>query len=104
MKTCCYKVCHMVRRAVRQASAVHGVQAGVLHEDGQLHEAGSDAGCLHGHEVRSGGGVQAGSGAGMLPGSAVLRSPEGVRSGRLLQLARAVRVADAFRQPAEGLV
>ena len=53
VKTCTYKVCHMVHgmlhedlhsvqglqdgaRAVRQAGAVHGLQAGVLHEDDQL--------------------------------------------------------------------
>ena len=57
------------RTAVRQASAVHGVQAGVLHEDDQLHEVSADASCVHGHAMRSGGRLQAGSGADMLPGA-----------------------------------
>jgi len=90
VKTCCYKVCHMVFGAARQASAVHGVQAGTLHEDDRLHEAGSGVCSLHSDEVRAGGGLQAGSGQGILPGSALLRSPEDMRSG-LLQLAPAVR-------------
>ena len=77
-------------RAVRQASAVHGLQAGVLHEDDQLREAGAEASSLHGHALRAGGGLQAGSGAGLLPGPAcpagLLRSPEGLCPGWLRNL------------------
>jgi hypothetical protein len=71
---------------VRQKSAIHGLQTGVLHEDHQLRESGAEASCVYGDEVRAGGGLQAGSGAGMLPGFDMLRSPEGVRSGRMLPL------------------
>jgi hypothetical protein len=77
---------HDGSRAVRQTSAVHGVQAGVLHEDRQLREAGAEASCLHGYEVRASGGLQAGSGAGMLPGPDMLRSSQGMCPG-VLQLA-----------------
>jgi len=40
----------------------------------------------------------------MLPGSTLLRSPEDVRPGRLLQLARTLENANAVRQRAGGLV
>jgi hypothetical protein len=61
------------------------MQAGVLHEDGQLHAACAKAGCLHGDAMRSDGGLQGSSGEGLLPDAEMLRSPEGVRSG-VLQL------------------
>ena len=53
-------------------------------------EARAQVRALHGHAVRSGGGLQAGSGDRLLPGAALLpaellRRNEGLRSGRLRQ-------------------
>ena len=67
---------------MRQASSLHGVQASVLHEDGELHEVGSGASPLHGNPMRAGDGVQASSGEGVGSGSG------GVQAGRSVQARR----------------
>ena len=67
---------------LREAGAVHGLQAGVLHEDGELLSPGAEVRALHGHALRSGRGLQAGSGDGLLPGT--LLPAELLRSGLLL--------------------
>ena len=61
VQTCTYQVCHMRQGvpqrgdsvqglphgggAMREAGALYGLQAGVLHEDGQLREVGAQGGC-----------------------------------------------------------
>ena len=61
-------------REVLQASAVHGLQAGSLHEDHQRHPLCAEASGLHGHPLRAASGVQASPGHDLLPGSLLPRS------------------------------
>ena len=79
-----YKVCHMVAEQRREAGAVYGLQAGVLHQDDQLREVRAEGRVLHGHPVRPGGRVQASAGQGILPGAVLLR-PDGLRPGLWLR-------------------
>jgi hypothetical protein len=71
---------------VRQASALYGVQAGVLHKDGKLRSTGACEGAVYSYQMCAGGRVQTSTRAGMCSGARVLCGPEGLRAGRLLQL------------------
>ena len=66
-------------RAVRPPGGVHGLQAGMLHDDDQLREVRSGAGSVHGDAVRAAGGLHAGSGAGLLPRALLPALLPGVR-------------------------
>ena len=83
-KTCTYQVCRMVQECksvevpykclppgsgeVREASAVHDLQAGALHEDRPGQALCAAAGRLHGHALRAESCLQASAGASVLPG------------------------------------
>ncbi len=90
VKTCSYKVCHMVQEQ-RVKQVPYTVCKPVCYTKTiNCMKLVPKQVCLHGDAVRAGGGVQAGSGAGMLPDAGMLRSPAGMRPGRLLQLASSV--------------
>jgi hypothetical protein len=72
-------------REVREASSVHGLQAGSHNEDDQLHSLRAEASGLHGNPLRAESNLQASTGDCMLPGSLL---PEQLR----LQLRVTIRM------------
>jgi hypothetical protein len=53
--------------AILFIALVHGLQAGVLHEDDRVLALRAEVRALQGHAVRAGGSLQAGPGHGLLP-------------------------------------
>ena len=58
-------------RAASPEGMLYRHEAGPVHQDGLLHEARAEEGCLHGDPLRAASRLPPGSGSGVLPGSGV---------------------------------
>ena len=75
VKTCTYQVCHMVPETCVKQVPYTVCRPVCYQKTINCTRTGAGASSVHGHEVRAGRRLQAGSGAGMLPGSARAATP-----------------------------